>query len=796
LNQQGFEPGMYLLPLLARTNYGWFQHVSPADAEDREAIARFYRRHGAHLALLYLLGGYDSFSENVLAQGEYPVLVDLECVHSPMLPALHALFDSAARRYLEESVYRTGLLPAWSWAYLGGPGVNLSALTNTEGQLTPQEVPEWTDLGLATLHQKRARRVIHSQRSHLPTLRGIPQPVDEFMDDLYKGFTEAYRAIRAGKQELLSSPSSPLSAFANVDCRLVLRNTSDYAVILGEGRHPRYFSDALRYSVLIDRLWVSRCPRFSARVINSETSQLLRGDVPLFTTRGDSTHLYDDAGRIVQRDYFAESALDGAKRRLARWNTDDCDLQLEIMNCAFSITEQPHVTGSTVTIPLDASASESENRGLQLNTDTLVAEAVHIAERLLAVAIEDERTLTWLGLGANREGQWQQDSLDSSFYDGGPGVAMLFLYVHALTGEGRFLDAYSKILQYAAIDAAKEVLATRARLNEWVLEAPRGMDFPCSALYLCIQARAFRPVPELDLVLEATLAWNAVGLERKPRFDFLSGAAGVIRALLVAYRALGDARCLSIARRYGKLIVDHAIPINGGLAWPSDPYPRPLGGFSHGASGIAWVLADLAELDDNEEFRRAALGALAFDRSLFSAEREIWFDRRHPDEYPGGGSHWCHGVAGIALGRMLFSSCVKAVDLSQDIARAVEIMLGSEQHSDCLCHGELGNFEICTLAAETFSNRVWQERTIERMQRVWTAAQSRGFWRSGLPAKTIGVCGLFMGTAGIGYELLKAAYPTIVPSVLYLEEPKPDARRLSNAVRLGTQPHELAASVL
>ena len=47
-------------------------------------MVRFYRRQGALLALLYALEATDFHAENLIASGEFPVLIDLETFSSDL----------------------------------------------------------------------------------------------------------------------------------------------------------------------------------------------------------------------------------------------------------------------------------------------------------------------------------------------------------------------------------------------------------------------------------------------------------------------------------------------------------------------------------------------------------------------------------------------------------------------------------------------------------------------------------------------------------------------------------------
>jgi type 2 lantibiotic biosynthesis protein LanM len=778
LNSKGFAIGLKGMQILDREQYGWFEFVAPGECQDAAAVGRFYRRQGAHLALLYLLGGRDFLADNVRASGEYPVLVDLECLLSTRLPALAGLcFDSAARRYVEDSVSWTGLLPAWSWAHYGRDGVDLSALTAPGIQMSPREMPYWVDRGTDSMRQERRRIEIPSDKVSLPSREGIAQPVDAFVNELRAGFQEAYTILDQQKSDLLAD--GVLDKFATAQCRLVLHGTFDYATLLSTLRHPRYLRDALRCSEFLDRLWSGWCPRYTALVIEAESDQLRRGDIPLFTTFGGSRDLFDDRGRLIAQHYLEEAGMDGVQRRLTRMGLHDLRAQLDIIDGALGTAALSRPGAGE--IPIRGASSVASEAIVQLSAKELVDEATSLGAELLAEAMEDEASLNWIGLMMNPDAQWSHGALDASLYDGFTGIGVFLLYLAHLTHDSRFEAAWEKIYRYSGVEAARYVLRHRSRLDGWFMSQPTGFTFPFSSLYLGVHAAQFGNTDGLDLVLDAALAYASVGLNRKPRFDFMTGAAGVIRALLVAYRSTGSTPALTLARSYGDQLVRHALRAGPGLGWPSDHEKLPplMGGFSHGVSGIAWVLADLGHETGIERYVDASAKALAYDRTLFSASREDWVDLREPSR-PANTVQWCHGPAGIGLSRALIARYLPNDVLTNDVARAVHMTLAGKSKSDCLCHGTLGNADCCSIAGEELRNPAWADAAKAYAGRAIQEAHARGYWRSGVPGHDTGRHGLFMGMAGIGYALLRLARPDIVPSVLYLESPKVPISTLSN----------------
>lgn len=767
MNDKGFNPSLYIMPIIARKGYGWFQYVEPKDCDNTAAVARFYTRHGAHMALLYLLGGHDFFHSNVRATGEYPVLVDLECAHALQYPPLNGEFvRSPAETYLSESVFRTGMLPSWSWIFMGRRGVDLSSLTLTDGQEAPRDVIEWKSRGTDRLRQYRTRRMLVSDDANLTSLAGVPVPVDDFERSLFSGFEDAYRIIGDHKDELLA-PGSVLGAFASLESRLVLRSTINYQALLRELRHPTYLCDGMGFSEFLDRHWVSLCPRYPAGVIESEINQMWSGDVPLFTTRGNSRDLYDGEGSIIVKNYVEETASAGARRRLERWGPADRERQFEIMQCAFSITRLVHVQDRMM-------PEKGQSSGGRIEPQLFFEEAVNLGEQLLEAGIEDEHSLSWIGVSPNRSGQMDQASLDTGLYQGGTGIALFLLMAGELVGRRSFIEAADKIIANSCVEACRKVLANRSKLDNWILYQPEGMEFPLCGLYLAMQASSLGRLTDSDVnvIFDASMACASAGFNRQPRFDFLNGGAGVIRVLLMAYRKMGNPRALHLARRYGDQLLQNATPAGAGLGWRSDYYATPLGGFAHGATGIVWVLAELAEATSDQRYLDAALGGLRFDRGLFSTDRDEWYDLRFSGSEPGEAVQWCHGTPGIALGRALMWRVTRDDPVARDAERAVSLTLQSDVVNDGLCHGSLGNVDCCMVAAEIMGRDDWREAAYQKAAGVWWRARDRGFWITGSPGRNIGLHGLFMGKAGIGYALLRLACPALLPSVLFLESPR------------------------
>jgi type 2 lantibiotic biosynthesis protein LanM len=262
-------------------------------------------------------------------------------------------------------------------------------------------------------------------------------------------------------------------------------------------------------------------------------------------------------------------------------------------------------------------------------------------------------------------------------------------------------------------------------------------------------------------------------IELDDHHGVISGAAGCVAALTRLHQVRPSAATLSAAITCGDHLLLRSRPAGGGRARPNPALSeRPLTGFSHGAAGIAWALLELGTLSGHERFRAAAREALTYERELFDPVEANWPDLRTLADRSDKNAMtaWCHGAAGIGLGRlaMLRDMPDPALRAEVDIAVATTTAHGfGRNHS--LCHGDLGNVEILRCAAEVLREPSLLSQVDRASAQVLSEIDREG-WVCGIPLE-VESPGLMTGLAGIGHGLLRLAEPGMVPSVLLLAGP-------------------------
>lgn len=761
-NARGFALPLRRLRVLVRDGYGWVEHVAAAACESGEEIERFYRRQGGLLALLYVLDAADMHSENLIAAGEHPVLVDLEALFHPWIggPAAgHGALPevpSPAR-----SVQRIGLLPERAWAAGDEAGVDMSGLGGAAGQRTPRPVLVVDAPGTDEMRFDRRRMELPAAANRPRLAGGGEVSLPRHAGAIVMGFEAMYRLLLAGREELLRA-GGPLDAFAGAEVRVVLRPTLAYEGMLTESFHPDVLGNALLRDEHFDRLWAAvEHEPWLAGFIAFERRDLERGDVPLFTTRADSRDLWTSQGdRLPQM--LAASGLERVREGLRALGP--ADLVLQLWNAQGSLAAVELTAGARRRPPYDLVA-EPRPAGRQ----ELLAAATAVADRLAALAAREHDRTLWYGLAPTGGGVWQFGALQADLYGGLPGIALFLAQLAAVTGETRYAElargAVAALLPLARpVEEAKVPLELLGAMSGW-----GGLIYTFAHL-----AALWGDSALLDAA-EGCLARLRGLIDADDTLDLIDGAAGCLAALLALHELRPAAATLAAAVRCGERLLARAEPQPAGIGWRNVPaFPLPLTGFSHGAAGIAWSLLRLAAATGEERFAAAARQGLAFERSLYSPERGNWTDRR--GEMARDPLHeseklmcaWCHGATGIGLSRLAALPLLDDPALHEEIAIAVRTTLAEGFGlSHCLCHGDLGCLEFLLLASRRLGDAALAEQVYRLAGGVLANAAADG-WRFGMPAGAEPP-GLMLGLAGIGYGFLRLAFPEQVPSVLLLE---------------------------
>lgn len=778
-NEHGATPPLKVLTSIDRTTYGWIEYIEHEASQDAQATLRYYRRAGMLLCLVYVLGGTGCSYEHIIAHGEYPVLIDPTILlhHYPCSDHQDEPLQEQCSDWEQEqfSVLHTGLLASWQ--------TNMNAAQLTPGKDSNGFAMHDTS---ATADQKRSQAQPQSPclalrygmlrtraRLNVPiTNDGNHLPPAERYEALCAGFTELYQFLLS-KRDTLLAPDGPLHLLGRQAVRVSYRANQDYHAHLAKCLEPEYMHDGVARNIELERLWQEPVPveykRWregnSARwrqVYRAEQQALLQGDLPFFTARADSDVLFAD--RAIA-SCLHQPSFDLLLKRVAQLSESDLRRQVRLIRQALSTDVPSLMRGVT----RDKQADNDASTGEMPSADALLAPARAIADAIADLAISlDNQAVTWLQPQFLLRSQRRQlQPVRYNTYNGACGIALFLAAFAKITGEAR----YGTLARAALRPLCRSLREDREGLaREMGIGGAVGLG---SVIYALTSISRFLDDPAfLIAAKEAAHLLRTEYIGRDQALDVIAGSAGTILGLLALYDATRDQNVLDRASACGNhLLQTRTMSKAGCLAWPTLGQTHTTG-FSHGTAGIMYALSRLYSITGDHRLLHAAREGLAYEDQAFVSKAGNWAETLN-DEEPAFTymATWCHGAPGIGLARIGGLPGLDSARIQQDI----EIALQTTQRvsiagPDHLCCGNSGRAEILLEAARKLARPELAgvaRRLVSRM--VSRAEQNGNFSLDASLPRQVPLIGLFQGSSGIGYTLLRMAYPDMVPSVLLWE---------------------------
>jgi type 2 lantibiotic biosynthesis protein LanM len=747
LNDRGLSPKLKVVRSLDEGSFGWMEFVPIVPCDTAEGVSRFFERMGAHLALTYVLEGTDLHSENVIANGEYPVPVDLETLfHAIHFPGDLDGATARANAELRRSVVRTLLLPdVKSFGDDQKDWVDLSALGHIGEQLTAWPVAHWANFETDLMH------LVH-KRAKIPRGLSLPQFSDHqvqpsgYTDAVVHGFEQTYELVRNLQNELLG-PQGPLRQFAGKTVRQVLRDTLTYALMLFASYHPRFQRDAIACEAMLRNALRGSSDGQSSwlkAIEDAEIEDLLACDIPYFSSTVGSTNVLASGQRAI--------TLTGGVNlgeRIGCMSKRDLEQQVWLIRVAMKDLAEGLAPGTT-----EASRSVGT-----LSLEMMVAAAARIGDRICDLAIEDGDRCTWMVPEAVNMRRLVTTVAGFDLYNGLSGIALFLAHLGAITHEDRY--------RRTADAAMREALALcrKQKVGSAKFGAFQGIGGLCYAL---VHLSAI--TNKHDLADEASMLISkfARRAARSDDLDLMSGLAGFIVAGLVVARFNADLGFVEKLRPAVEKLYRLTAFGQRSLAILN----QSEAGLGHGRTGAGFALLRWAEVTGELRFRAAGQDLLRKDFEIVESSRGapvLDNNFRHSADPLG----WCRGGLGVAMAALAANPPVTELFDLAWAKNIVEEITAQPVGALCLCHGALGRLEFLRKVNDLLS---WdgQKTEVEAWRRTLLDRIVGGHWVAD-SAHSLECPSLMSGLAGTGYSLLREAFGNNIPSILTLEEspPKP-----------------------
>ncbi|AZA90965.1 Lantibiotic modifying enzyme [Chryseobacterium nakagawai] len=775
IREKGEELNIEIPSIITRDDYSWMSHLEYGNNfETKAEVEKFYESLGKTLCVFHALGTSDIIPDNLIITNNRIGFFDLECIISkPLLKN----YDTVTGIF-KESVIKTDALTGL--LMIDGE-YNSYLVSSIFFRLSNQETTfsNWDKESLT--FEKKEGRAFTGTDTHVPRINN--EYVD-FNDTYYecvkKGFQEMYLFFVDNKDYFIEKLGELPKKL-----RVILHATSVYTQLLRESIVPENLIDNTEFLEILDSFiqitYVDGMLVAPHTLKASIARQFDTNDIPFFYFNTENGGLYDGNDDVLCEDWQFD-IVNYNKNRFASLNEDKLKIQLEILdlttNYAFDLLgkecdiRKKQILQKEIPFEISVDGIKKTN---EVHTKARAA-AIKIADEILERKILHHGKINWISKVRENNNKYNISLLNYDLYDGVSGMCFVYLHLYDITSEAKYKWAAESIF-----DELSDILLRRHHDKYYPNLSPEILEntpvspyyYPASLLYLLFQNSVLHTEKNIGLI-PIMLSELSFILGSTRQNDFLLGTLGLLSMLLdlkkdfpVQYeeqlKSLID-KCIEKLEREAKRTENK-------LLWESidNDVVKDFGGFAHGSSSAALVISKVKALHKDIDIEVDEI--LNHDRSFYDKEIEGWIDNREDILSSRDSAAWCHGSAGIGLGRLLLSEYYRDEIIENEIAIAREnIIKHGIGYNQCICHGDLGNLEVLYAMALQAKDEIQQAKILAYIDKVAEKILEGSILREGNEGTTE-VLGLFTGVIGQVFQLLRFSEWDKVPSILCLELP-------------------------
>ncbi|WP_285537207.1 type 2 lanthipeptide synthetase LanM [Brucella sp. NBRC 12950] len=638
-------------------SYGWVEAVRHFECAPGGAH-NYYRRYGSLLAIASVFGSTDLHMENVIAHGEYPVIVDLETLFS-CTPTVKK--DNPSYYHS----YASLLLPT----HAVEDQVETSPLS-----ASPQAM---TDLK-ATFNPQRRKSTLRMEVT--PFVTGMNeaevwedgQLIDfrEYRAEVIDGCHEALEVIYQDKKIFCDAISA---IFQDASVRVIFRATEEYLKIIYNSGHPV----TLHQSTMQRDVNVLCEDYFDYTVLHSEITDLLNGDVPYFEVSFNGCHIRDGKGALIDIPlhhsprYKFEHQLDRDDTEVAKLLAEDIEYAFSAYNVRIGMK-----TGHTPNISKQETTPEYTASKTWFNDCS-----IHAMDQIKAKMCRHRDIIYWRQINAFEDKAVRAGISEICLYNGLAGIALAYNVIGGRVGRPDFLALAKQIskqirqqltfLQYASLGA---YIGTAGTI--WAL---------CE-----IEKHSLIPVMKTLETELSKLSYTLITTDYRSYFqmDIVSGVAGTLEMLIRLHALLSEYPISAAIQRIAELAYRVLL-----RRAPDLIRENTLIGYAHGTAGVSSALADYMTHFSFEDPQARKLIEFNVLRETSLRTELGWPDLDHDNIRT---SSWCHGTNGFGFSRRSIRPFMSQTGFDEDMA-IVRNRIGTRYQSLCLCHGLSADYYLAKL---------------------------------------------------------------------------------------------------
>ncbi len=675
---------------------GLVEEIHNEECKTLDDVKDYYYKIGELLGILYTLNSRDFHSENIVAKGNSPVLIDLETLLHANLNNIN-IEDITLKviNEIENSVLSTALLPT-----LLVNNKNLQVLeVGGIGKGLPQISPFKTQ---RLKHAAQDNVSIEFYYKTLPMTKNYPNYENEivgcqdYIIDVKKGFKDIYFWILDNKTLYYDKLSQ---LFNNTECRIVLRNTNVYNQIIETSYHPDVLRNPWDRKVYLCRLALNPNQLIGSTsndIYQYEYSTLLKGDIPIFYTKTNCSYIYNDLGIKIGDSSNNPNILDIIKNKLNNLSIQDFEIQTALINHSYMASNIKIDNFMNTLLKFDMT-------NFVLNSpDNKNNIAIEIGKLTINRSIRFDNQITWLGNKIFSDNYSTIEPIDLALYNGNSGICIFFYLLYNRTLNNMYLD-YTKLILNQLVLSLEKDFNTEVYLDK--IGAFDGIFSKIYAVVYIQKKSQYTLLENKEFKLLLTKVYNFINKELSSwrNLDLLSGLAGILGICITIHEVSSNSekeKWKIIIKRISEIIISQAINIdNSGITW----FLNDDIGYAHGNAGIIAQLARSYTLLNENIIKQVIEKALVFERQNFDKITSKWKFREGIHYYS-----WCNGIGGLLLCKLLlcnngFDSIRLRKEMETLSTQLIELGFGVDYS---ICHGDVGSLEILFKYSQIIENKV------------------------------------------------------------------------------------------
>lgn len=507
---------------LSRRTYGWEENIENKSCNTKEEVERYYFRLGIHLFLGYALGATDLHGENIVAHGEYPVIIDMETYPGYITKSNGSSTEDKTERKIREkimtSVLSTGILPVLTWGS-GNQRVLMSAV-NMHGKIrTPFKMPVIKDDKTSDIHIEYEQAEFELKEC-IVRLNGEVVHSEEYTGEIIRGFRMAYTEIL--QNETLRSMLNP---FFEGKSRVILRHTQQYYMYLFASFHPDYMKDRKQRKELLQVLHKQGESLLQKELRDYEIESLLELDIPYFEIDGHSRSVFDGNGKEYP-EYLPCTPYEAWLEHMKQLSYKDMEQQCDYIRLSMGMLNHGYIG--------ERYSQERISR---------VSYVGKIVNWLCRTAVINRNDIGWTGLHFWENGYWSLKPCGMYFYDGIAGIVLflaqyLNLY-HNEDVEKIYRLAVQKLKKYT--DMCWKQPNFSEPLTTGLYDGESSIVYVYLLLYELTGQEEWMEYAQKHFGIVRRL------IPKDQNMDYLTGNAGAIAVALKLYKVTGRTEYCEIA---------------------------------------------------------------------------------------------------------------------------------------------------------------------------------------------------------------------------------------------------------